>query len=159
LVVCVFYLSLAAYGFKHQHIDIYSMESGGYWAVADSYVRQNSSGKVTSLTVCFPKKADEDSIQLTFSDKTDPLRVKLGITEVAGLSEAVMANKPWSTFHTFEKEGKKTETSLNFRDFFINAERAGHKIALKLSENEKASFGLTLRQLHSMLVSRKVAGR
>ena len=58
----------------------------GYWTVADSYVRQSREGKVTSLTVCCPKK-DGLQAQLTFSDKVDPIRVKLDLAEVAEVSQ------------------------------------------------------------------------
>ena len=134
-------------------------EKGGYWAVADSYVRQNAEGKVTSLTVCYPKREDEESVQLTFSDKANPIRVKLGMAEVAGLAEAVYMNRPWKAFHTFEKEGGKMETALNYRDSFINAERGAVKIALKLTENERMSLALTLKGLHFLFVERRCGRR
>ena len=132
-------------------------EKGVFWNVADSYVRQNREGKITSLTICSPKKDDEDSVQLTFSIKdTELIRVKLEVTEVAGLSEAVHMNRPWSAFHSFtQADGSKMETSIDYKDCFINTQRGQAKIALKLTENERMSMALTLRGLHFFSIERK----
>lgn len=128
-----------------------------YWAVANSYVHAGKD-KVTSLTVCYPIGGTGDSIQLTFSDKVNPIRVKLGLDEVAGLSKAVESNVDWKAYHTFKKEDTTMETRVAYSRGFINAERSGLKIALKLTEDEKASLELTLKSVFQLLVTRKCVG-
>jgi len=133
-----------------------SEKTNGYWNVADSYVRQNNEGKITSLTICYPKKEDEDCIQLTFSIKdVEMIRVKLGVSEIAGLSDALNTNKEWKATHTFEKDGAKTTTYINYQNYFINVARGNSKIALKLTDNERMSMALTLRCLHFQIIERR----
>ena len=125
-----------------------------HWVVANSYVHASQS-KVTSLTVCVPRRKEDDAIQLTFSDKTVPIRVKLNVEEVAGLAKALEKGVEWKATHTFEKEGKSMVTRMQYNNSFINAERDGAKIALKLTPNEVASLEFTLKSVFQLMVSRR----
>jgi hypothetical protein len=133
------------------------MDSGGFWCVAHSFVHSGKD-KVTSLTLCVPRDRKENSIQLTFSDKKDPIRVKLGLDEVAGLAKALECGREWKAFHTFEKEGKTMETRIQYGNGFINAERSGNKIALKLTSDELAGLELALKTIFSAMVERRIGG-
>ena len=107
-----------------------------------------SQQKVTSLTVCLA----EDSVILTLSDKVDKIRVKLNLDELAGLSAAITAGREWSAFHSFEREGQRTETRLSYRDSFFNVDNGAKKIALKLTDNERAAFARVLGVAFDQLV-------
>ncbi len=99
-----------------------------------------SRDKVTSLTVSLA----EDSVIITMSDKIDKIRVKMNLDELAGLSAAVGAEGEWSAFHSFEKDGRRTETKINYRDSFFNVDNGAKKIAIKLMGNERAAFSRVL---------------
>jgi hypothetical protein len=131
------------------------MDRGSFWVVAHSFVHSGKD-KVTSLTVCYPRGKGEDAVQLTFSDKKDPIRVKLGLDEVAGLAKALEGAREWKAFHTFEKEGRTMETRIQFGNGFINAERSGVKIALKLTSDEMAGLELTLKTVFGNIVAQRV---
>ncbi len=130
----------------------------GYWTVINSYVRQSQQrGKVTSVTICHPREKDNYNAQITFSDKTNPIRVRLSIDELAGLANNIAANKTWKCFHSYEKKpGEKMETTLEYNPPFINAQRAGHKIAMKLTEDETASLTLALKVSAYNLMEKKI---
>lgn len=128
--------------------------SESHWVVANSYVHAGQN-KVTSLTICVPRNKEDDSVQLTFSDKTVPIRVKLNLNEVAGLAKAVEKNLEWRAHHTFAKEGKEMVTKMQYNNSFINAERDGAKIALKLTPDELASLELTLKSVFQLMIGRK----
>ena len=107
--------------------------------------------KVTSLTISLPK-SDKYCI-FTFSDKTTLIRVKLSLDEIAGLSESIDKAKIWSCYHTFRKsESEQTEVRMQYNGSFINAEKSGVKIALKLSDDEKASLKLLTQSIYSRLL-------
>jgi len=126
-----------------------------YLNVANSYVHSGRD-KITSLTVCSPKERGDNSVQLTFSDKTTPIRVKLSMEETAGLAKAIERNAEWKTYHTFKKENETLETRVQYGNGFINAERAGKKIALKLTEDEKASLEMTLKTLFQQAILQRL---
>lgn len=119
-------------------------------SVVHSFVH-SSETKVTSFTVSIPKK--ERYCITTFSDKTNLIRVKLGLDEIAGLADAVDNNRLWSCYHTFQKTGgEKTEVRMQYNNGFINAEKSGAKIALKLTEDERASLKLLMQNVYSRLL-------
>ncbi len=99
-----------------------------------------SRDKVTSLTVSLA----EDSVIVTMSDKIDKIRVKLNLDELAGLSAAVGSGGEWGAFHSFQKDGAKSETKINYRESFFNVDNGSKKIALKLTDNERAGFARVL---------------
>jgi hypothetical protein len=133
-------------------------EKGGHWIVVNSFVRDNKAGKITSLVVCYPKRP-QGYMQLTFSVKdAEKIRIKMSIDEVAGLANALALEKTWKAFHTFEKEGSKMETAVEYNNSFINAVRNGNKIAIKLSENETASLQMALKVCAYNLMEAKIRG-
>jgi len=149
-----YYFSPARFFFIRLWVECYLMESGGFWVVANSFVHAGQN-KVTSLTICVPKNKEDDSVQMTFSDKTVPIRVKLNLGEVAGLAKAVERGLEWRAHHTFNKEGKEMVTKMQYNNSFINAERDGAKIALKLTPDEISSLELTLKSIFQLMINRK----
>ena len=118
--------------------------------VVHSFVHSSES-KITSLTVSVPKN-DRYCI-ISFSDKTNIIRVKLSLDEIAGLSDAVEKNRMWNCYHTFHRgEAAQTEVRMQYNNNFINAEKSGVKIALKLTEDERASLTLLLQNLYARLL-------
>jgi len=104
---------------------------------------------VKSLTVSAPKNEEEKTVFLTLSDKVVKLRVKLGLTEMAGLADAVDTREEWRAFHTYEDNGSKVSTTINYSNQFLNISRDEAKLAIKLDEDECSSFALALRTLFS----------
>ncbi len=107
--------------------------------------------KVTSLTVSLA----EDSVIITMSDKVNKIRIKMNPNELAGLAKAINKSVAWSAFHSFSKDGKTTETRINYNDSFFNVDN-GKKIALKLTNDELAAFEMVLKIAFETILQGKI---
>ncbi len=125
------------------------MAAEGRLRAVHSYVH-STGGKVTSLTVSVPKTGKYCIV--SFSDKKNIIRVKLNLDEIAGLAKAVEGDVQWNCFHTFQRQSQQSETRIHYNNGFINAEKAGVKIALKLGDDERASLQMVLKTIFTRMI-------
>jgi len=93
---------------------------------------------------------------MTLSDKVNKNRVKFGVDEVAGLAEALEKNKGWSAFHTFTTlENVESKNKIGYNDGFFSVE-GEKKVAMKLTENERAAFRRVLEFAFKKLLAAKL---
>lgn len=119
--------------------------------VLHSFIHQ-SEEKTTSLTISL----GDDALFITLSDKVNKNRVKLGLDEVAGLAEALERNKGWSAFHTFTNlQNVESKNRISYNDGFFSVE-GETKIAMKLTENEKAAFKRVLEFAFKKMIEGKL---
>jgi hypothetical protein len=125
-------------------------------SVLHSFIHQTEE-KTTSLTISLGDcRSGECALFMTLSDKTNKNRVKLDVDEVAGLAEALEKSKSWSAFHTFTTlENVEKKNRISYNDGFFSVE-GDVKVAMKLTENEKASFSRVLEFAFREMVKGKL---
>ena len=113
--------------------------------------------KTTSLTISLGECNKGDcALFMTLSDKVKKNRVKLGLDEVAGLAESLETNKNWSAFHTFiTLENVESKNKINYNDGFFSVE-GNTRIAMKLTENERAAFKRVLEFAFKKMLAGKL---
>ena len=115
--------------------------------VVHSIVHTSADGKITSLTLSEPQDKETKSCFLTFSDKTEKIRLKLSMDETAGLAKSIEKQGNWEAYHTFEEQS----TRMQYNDPFINATRGEKRIVVKFERDERASFELALKHVFNKL--------
>ena len=119
--------------------------------VLHSFIHQTEE-KTTSLTISL----GDGALFMTLSDKVNKNRVKFGVDEVAGLAEALEKNKGWSAFHTFTTlENVESKNKIGYNDGFFSVE-GEKKVAMKLTENERAAFRRVLEFAFKKLLAAKL---
>jgi len=120
-------------------------------SVLHSFIHQTEE-KTTSLTISLGNSA----LFMTLSDKVNKNRVKLDLDEVAGLADALERNKSWSAFHTFTTlENVESKNRISYNDGFFSIE-GEKKIAMKLTDSERASFKRVLEFAFNKMIEGKL---
>jgi hypothetical protein len=124
-------------------------------SVLHSFIHQTE-GKTTSLTISLGEcRSGDCALFMTMSDKTNKNRVKLDPDEVAGLAEALEKNKSWSAFHTFTTlQNVEMKNKINYHEGFFSVE-GEQKVAMKLTDNERAAFKKVLEFAFDRMVEGK----
>jgi len=120
-------------------------------SVLHSFIHQTEE-KTTSLTISL----GDDALFMTMSDKVNKNRVKLGADEVAGLADAIEENRSWSAFHTFTNlQNVESKNRISYNDGFFSVE-GDAKVAMKLTENERAAFSRVLEFAFNRMIEGKL---
>ncbi|MFH0860277.1 MAG: hypothetical protein V1921_03665 [Candidatus Altiarchaeota archaeon] len=117
-----------------------------------SFVHQSREGKITSLSMYLADsgQALNMSVSEKINDTSEIIRVKFNLNEIAAMSKL----NTWSTYHSFEKEGKTSETRINWNTPFFSVEKEGKKIAIKFTDAEIYGFQMTLETAFQELIRR-----